>query len=49
MNTNRFLAVPHRRRSHFGEASKIFWAATSVFTGVLLAVLYCLLTNQIPV
>jgi hypothetical protein len=49
MNTNRFIAAPQRRRRNFREATKIFWATTTVFTGLLFAVLYCLVTHQIPV
>ena len=53
MNTNRFLIAPQRRttqaRKRSAEPSKLFWAVTSVFIGLLLAVIYCLLTEQISV
>ncbi|MEX2174397.1 MAG: hypothetical protein WD872_08545, partial [Pirellulaceae bacterium] len=49
MNTNRYLVPGHCRRARFVEVTKIFWAGTTVFTGLLLGVLYCLLTNQVPV
>jgi hypothetical protein len=49
MNTNRFIKAPQRRRKSFREATNLFWATTTVFTGLLCAVLYCLVTHQIPV
>jgi hypothetical protein len=49
MNTNRFLVPPHlRRRTRFRELNKLYWACATVFSGVLLAVLYCLVTHQLP-
>ncbi len=47
--TNRFLLPPKQRRFRLRSASSLFWAGTMVFTGVLLAVLYCLLTGRVPV
>jgi hypothetical protein len=50
MNTNRFLVAPPRpTKRRLRESPKLFWAAISVFTGLLLAVLYCLLTHQVPI
>ena len=48
MNTNRYQAQNRRRPAHFLGVSPIFWSGTAVVTGVLLAVLYCLLTHQVP-
>lgn len=49
MNTNRFLVPPHlRRRNHYRELGKLYWACATVFSGLLLAVLYCLVTQQLP-
>ena len=54
MNTNRFLIPPQRRttqsrKKRTAEPGKLFWAVTSIFIGLLLAVIYCLLTEQISV
>ena len=47
--TNRFIAPPKRRRSRFYKGGPVFWAGTVIFTGVLLGVLYCLLTHRVPI
>ena len=60
MNTHRFVgaaqdkaraaqAEARKRQARMVELKKLGSAATMVFAGVFLAVLYCLLTHQIPV
>jgi len=50
MNTARFVVAEHqRRRSQIMEFRAFCSAAAVVFTGLLMAALYCLLTNRIPV
>ena len=60
MNTHRFVAETQekaraaqakarQRQARMVELKKLGSAATMVFTGLFLAVLYCLLTHQIPV
>jgi hypothetical protein len=50
MNTNRFAVAEHqRRRSRILEFRAFCSGGAMVFTGLLLAALYCLLTHQIPV
>jgi hypothetical protein len=49
MNTARFVAEHQRRRSQILEFRAFCSGATVVFTGLLMAALYCLLTNRIPV
>ena len=50
MNTNRFIRPQHAHcRSRVVDFRTIFAAGAMVFTGLLLAALYCLLTNQIRV
>jgi len=48
MNANQLLAASKQRRSRAAQFGALFWAAVTVFTGLLLGVLYCLLTHQIP-
>jgi hypothetical protein len=49
MNTNRYLLPPHlRRRRMSREWGKLYWACATVFSGLLLAVIYCLVTHQLP-
>jgi hypothetical protein len=59
MNTDRFVktlqaaqaarAAAQRRRHRNAELRAFFSAGTIVFTGLLLAALYGLLTHQIPI
>jgi hypothetical protein len=50
MNTNRrTLAQPYiQRRARYREMGKLFWAGATVFSGLLLAVLYCLVMQRLP-
>jgi hypothetical protein len=45
--TNRLVAVPRRPAAHMIEFRAFCEGGAIVFTGLLLAVLYCLLTHQI--
>jgi hypothetical protein len=59
MNTDNFVATlrlaqeareaAQRRRHRNAELRSLFTAGTIVFTGLLLAALYGLLTHQIPI
>jgi hypothetical protein len=50
MNTARAFVAEHQlRRSRIREFRAFCSGATVVFTGLLMAVLYCLLTHRIPV
>jgi hypothetical protein len=55
MDTNNFIVVARtageaarRRRARMAEFRAICSAGTMVFSGLLLAVLYCLLAHHIP-
>ena len=50
MNTARFVVAEHqRRRLQILEFRAFCSGVAVVFTGLLMAALYCLLTNRIPV
>lgn len=49
MNTNRFEALPKRRRTRTMDVGPLFWSGAMVVIGLIAGVLYCLLTNRVPV
>ncbi|MEX2173338.1 MAG: hypothetical protein WD872_03190 [Pirellulaceae bacterium] len=48
MNTSRYQSQRPRRSAEFLGVSRMFWSGTVLVTGVLLGILYCLLTHRVP-
>ena len=50
MNTHRYTTPPQRKRLPRSKGTtSLFWGGAMVVIGLLAGVLYCLLTNRVPV
>jgi len=50
MNTHRYTTPPQqKRRTRSKGATSLFWGGAMVVIGLIAGVLYCLLTNRVPV
>jgi hypothetical protein len=50
MNTHRYTTPPKRVRPPRAKGnSSLFWGGAMVVIGLIAGVLYCLLTNRVPV
>jgi len=47
--TNRFVPPAKRRRTRYKDVGPLFWSGAMVVIGLIAGVLYCLLTNRVPV
>lgn len=49
MNANRHQQTRYQRPTLYYGVTPLFWGGSLVIGGVLVAILYCLLTRELPV